>query len=109
MVDIAGIDECWLWTGPVRKGYGAIGEGGGHGRTLRANRVAWELANGQEIPNGTIVRHTCDVPLCCNPRHLVLGTHAENSRDRVERGRHVRGAGHPRSRLTEQDAAEIVD
>jgi len=107
MVAVAGPDECWLWTGPVRKFYGAISEGGGHGRTLRSNRVAWELEHGQPIPEGLIVRHTCDVPLCCNPKHLVLGTHADNSRDCVERGRHVRGTAHPRSRLEERNVHEI--
>lgn len=107
MVDIAGPDDCWMWIGPVRVRYGAIGEGGGHGRTLRSNRVAWELANGQSIPDGMIVRHTCDVPLCCNPGHLLLGSYQENTADAVERGRHVHGTDHPRHHLSEQDVHDI--
>lgn len=107
MVDRSTDDACWLWTGPVRKRYGAISAGGGHGRTLRSNRVAWELANGRSIPDGLLVRHRCDVPLCCNPSHLELGTAQDNTDDCSSRGRMVRGADHPRSRLTEEDVRAI--
>lgn len=109
LVDRRAADECWIWTGPRRRrGYGAINEGGTGGRTLVASRVAWELAHGKSIPEGMIVRHSCDNPPCVNPAHLLLGTHADNSRDRVDRGRHVRGVDHPRARLTEQQVIEIV-
>lgn len=108
MVDRRGPDQCWMWTGPVRKRYGAISAGGAHGRTLRANRVAWELANKRSIPGGLVVRHSCDTPLCCNPSHLILGTHKQNSADRVERFRHVRGTAHPLHRLTDDDVREVL-
>ena len=54
---------------------------------LRVHRVVYEAVNGP-IPDGLVVRHTCDNPPCCNPDHLVVGTQAENMRDRDERGRH---------------------
>src|ERR1044071_8669327 len=41
------------------------------------------------IPNGLLVRHTCDNRLCINPDHLLLGTVADNVKDMIERGRHV--------------------
>lgn len=34
-----------------------------------------------------LTRHTCDNPQCCNPDHLIIGTHQENYDDMVARGR----------------------
>lgn len=103
-------DECWEWAGPRRgRGYGAINEGGANGRTLVATHVAWELANGAPVPSDLIVLHSCDNPPCVNPAHLRVGTHADNSADRVARGRHVRGTDHPRSRLTESDVRSVLE
>ena len=52
-----------------------------------AHRKAYTEAHG-EIPPGLVVRHTCDVPACIEPSHLVVGTHADNSNDRSRRNRH---------------------
>lgn len=77
-------DECWEWTRALNKGYGAIAV---HGSKMRmAHVVAWELHNGQPLPEGMLVRHTCDNPPCTNPAHLLIGTHKDNSHDRLERG-----------------------
>jgi hypothetical protein len=78
-------DECWEWTRATNKGYGAMAV---HGSRMRqAHVVAWELHHGKPLPEGKILRHTCDNPPCTNPAHLILGTHKENSHDRLERGR----------------------
>lgn len=37
------------------------------------------------IPEGFVVRHTCDNPKCLNPDHLIVGTVDDNVSDRVER------------------------
>ncbi len=74
--------QCWPWKGCTEKsGYGRAG------KRERAHRIAYMLANGQ-IPAGAVVRHACDNPPCCNPAHLSIGSHGDNSRDSVERGRH---------------------
>ena len=60
------------------------------GKGLRAHRLAWEDVNGP-IPEGMFICHRCDVPLCVNPAHLYAGTHADNMRDAIERGRTATG------------------
>lgn len=79
---------CWIWIGRTStNGYGRIGIG--RNKQYAAHRVSWEHYRGP-IPAGMIVCHKCDTPLCINPNHLFIGTHADNARDRDRKGR----AGH---------------
>lgn len=87
---------CWIFQGYINPtGYGSIGY---YGKTTLAHRASYDFHNG-EIPDGLYVRHTCDVRVCINPDHLILGTHADNMRDSVERGRHLKGVKIPNSKL----------
>lgn len=99
-------DLCWPWRGrPDSDGYGRFQVG----RTSRlAHRVAYELLVGP-IPDGLLVRHTCDNPPCVNPRHLMLGTDLDNMRDMYARGRapNRRGEAHPRAKLTPDAVRDI--
>jgi hypothetical protein len=80
-VAIGAPDECWPWQANIDGwGYGTIR---GDGKIERSNRVAFFLTHGY-WPN--VCRHTCDNPPCCNPKHLLDGTHADNSLDRSVRG-----------------------
>jgi hypothetical protein len=96
-----GMDACWPWRGStIGMGYGMFSV---KKRRELAHRWAWMVANGQEIPDGLMVRHTCDNPPCCNPSHLLLGTHTDNMHDRRDRGRapDLRGENSGSAKLTE--------
>lgn len=80
-------DGCWLWVATLSStGYGMFTVR----RGLRAatHRFSWELHFGP-IPDGLLVCHHCDVPACVRPDHLFLGTHADNARDSVQKGRRI--------------------
>jgi hypothetical protein len=88
-VSIRGVDDCWPWTASRVKGkwdYGVIACRP-EGKRLVASQVSWMLTNQQDIPRGFHVLHSCDVPSCCNPKHLSLGTLSENIRQCIDRGR----------------------
>jgi len=65
--------------------------------------------NKGKIPNGKVVRHTCDNRKCINPDHLILGTLTQNNRDRVARNRNrdQNGSKNNMSKLTEKQVVEI--
>lgn len=77
--------ECLEWTGCLNTdGYPRMAwKGSANGKV---HRIVYELHNEDE-PQGYVVRHTCDNPLCINPHHLVKGTPTQNMQDRQERGR----------------------
>lgn len=102
---------CHMWKSQRHTtGYGTFEISVGKGKPIRvrAHRFAWERANG-EIPAGMCICHRCDTPLCVNPEHLFLGTHADNAADRDRKGRTVtaRGERAGSAKLTEAQVAFI--
>lgn len=103
-------EACWPWIGSrLPSGYGRFYPAWKVG--LYAHRFSWELANGREVPEGLYVMHACDNPKCVNPAHLSVGTHSDNMRDAVSKGRHAHvvmpGERHPNHKLTAVQVAEI--
>lgn len=91
---------CWLWSGPTSGAYGCICV---DGKGQYAHRWAHERFIGP-IPDGHVVQHSCDTPLCVNPRHLSAGTQSKNIRDAIARDRvhppRIPGSEHHNSKLT---------
>lgn len=103
-VNILSSDQCWNWTDqPTRYGYGQFKI---NNKTWRAHRLAYLISKG-DIPSGLYVCHSCDNPMCCNPSHLWLGTHADNCADRNNKGRTARGKQIWSCKLTELQVEEI--
>ena len=75
--------ECWPWIGWSSDNYGYFSM---NKKNYRANRVAYFLEYGID-PGNLCVLHTCDNPICCNPKHLFLGTHQDNMQDAARKGR----------------------
>jgi len=97
---------CGLWSGCSSgswgTGYGTITF---RGRVYKAHRLSLMLA-GRDLATDQLACHSCDTPLCVNPSHLWVGTHADNMADMVSKGRHragmvPRGSAVKTSKLTE--------
>ena len=81
-----GKDACWPFTGVTNnknRPYFAV-----DGKKHLAYRLVYDLVNGDGKLNGVIARHTCDNEICCNPQHIVPGSHQDNMTDMKERERH---------------------
>lgn len=79
----AGKNACWPWT------RSRTGPNGAYGKFAwewiqRAHVAAFYFATGQRH---LVIRHTCDNPICCNPKHLVAGTQDDNMQDMAQRNR----------------------
>jgi hypothetical protein len=110
------VDEetgCWNWTSKKdQRGYGVLLV---EGKYRNTHRLSHELHRGA-IPVGMFVCHRCDNPSCMNPDHLFLGTHADNMRDKVSKGRQSRvpggsmhGEKNGSCKLSEAEVIEILN
>lgn len=105
-------DECWHWKGARNgSGYGSFRVPEIGRVTVSAHRVAYFLYKEEWPDDELLVRHKCDNPICVNPHHLELGTHVDNGRDMVERGRgrngQLAGEENGNAKLTAVDVAVI--
>ena len=103
--------ECIEWTAGTTGGYGYMYLSH-FGTMVRCNRIGYAIEHG-ETPENMIVMHTCDNPSCVNPKHLVIGTSSDNTKDCFRKGRHKtfrtkRGEGHYKAKLTNEKVRDIV-
>lgn len=79
------VGRCWIWRGSNNGRYGEV-------RLAKkvkvfAHRLVYEWIWGP-VPDGFVVAHHCDTPLCVKPSHLFATTQAGNMEDMVRKGRH---------------------
>lgn len=86
-------DECIIYPVTNDDGYGSIQTRvNGKKKHYLVHRVVYSHFNNNiHLSRDNIIMHTCDNPPCCNIKHLRLGTHADNSRDKVLKGRQAKG------------------
>jgi len=108
-------DGCWPWIGArTDDGYGSFWNGEWrdekHRRpvTVLAHRWIYEHLVG-EVPEGLYVLHHCDNPWCVYPKHLFVGTQADNVADCVAKGRrnYKRSDHFARGKLSHEERVEI--
>lgn len=96
-----GEDACWPWIGRSRNefGYGQMRWDGV--TTVTSHRIAYLLDQGLRawhLPRNAHVRHRCppggSPNNCNNPRHLLIGSAADNRADAVADGTVPRGDQH---------------
>lgn len=86
LVDKKDDDECWLWKGMKdHKNYGLLNC---RGRYELAHILSYIINTGY-LEEGKEVCHSCDNPLCVNPKHLFIGTHKDNMKDKKNKGRSI--------------------
>lgn len=102
---------CIEWQrAKAGNGYGNISIG--NGKWDYAHRVSYKVHKG-EIPEGYVVRHTCDNPCCVNPDHLLIGTQWDNVQDAISRGRASKppvfmGASNNKTKLTDEEIQLVL-
>ncbi len=90
-----GLNNCWNWLGGLDNGgYGVFN----HPLLTRSAHRFAIILDGRN-PKRKVVRHSCNNPQCVNPRHLLLGTHADNVADRVAQDRSATGVKNGRAKL----------
>ena len=103
-------DGCWLWQAArCRDGYGLYSiRQNGIGKQYKAHRFV-KMSQGEIIPSGYVVLHTCDNPSCVNPDHLKIGTIQENNLDKLSKNRQLgpKGQKNSRSKLTDEQVKDI--
>jgi len=127
-VNVSEEDDCWYWTG-ASSSMGYYGRFNIRGVIFHSSRVSLALS-GIVINSGTLVLHSQKCVYnaiekfnnpkmsrrCCNPKHLRIGTHKENSRDTIECGtaknlfdgsKYSYGETHPFAKLSSEDVRNI--
>jgi len=80
---------CKIWTGALDShGYAMQGH-------TRVAREVLEKKQGYPIKEGLECCHHCDTPACIEAEHLFAGTHGQNIRDAVAKGRMKSNWPHP--------------
>ena len=69
------VSECWVWGGPIDKGYGRMYVGN---KAFQAHRWSYENHKHTKLSKADTLDHLCRNTLCCNPDHLEKVSLIEN-------------------------------
>ena len=94
---------CWQVASHQSKSHNGYKRFVRDGKSWRIHRYMYQKYIG-EIPINMCVCHKCDHPGCVNPKHLFLGTSADNRQDASRKGR-LKGRGN--IKLTKKEVKEI--
>jgi hypothetical protein len=94
--------SCWLWNNGKSKNKGTFRISYYLGVTS-PHKYAYEITYG-EVPPDKLVCHTCTNDLCCNPKHLFLGTRKDCA---ISRELKHRGESKSNHKLTLEQVREI--
>jgi DNA-binding CsgD family transcriptional regulator len=104
------VSGCWIKTKVSKNKYATMRI---NGKKLKAHRVAYEIFNNVIIDDEMVICHHCDNPPCINPKHLFMGTIADNNTDKMKKGRHKFDPPHgmrcSNSILTDEKVMDILD
>ena len=75
-------DVCWEWTGSLggrdQRPYFSVNK-----KKMLAYRIIHDLFSPDTpIQDGQVIRHQCNNPVCCNPKHIIAGSQSENEHDK---------------------------
>lgn len=92
-------EPCWLWKTPCTNSTGRPYVTYGR-KTYTGYAVTYSLYylgppnTIVTLPKGQVLRHTCNNQTCCNPTHLIPGTHTDNMQDMVRAQRNNKKLSH---------------
>ena len=92
------------------EGYGLVKDPRKKSRCVGLHRLKYCEYNDVTLDsiNGLVVRHSCDNPRCIERTHLILGSRADNNRDRADRKRSAKKVP-SRQKLTAKQVEWIRD
>jgi hypothetical protein len=97
---------CHTYNGKRTKaGYAMVAAAGNQ---YYLHRASWEAQHKKAIPPKMVIAHWCNNPPCINAEHLYLTTQAGNLQQMRDEGRAVCPAGRTSSKITEEQAEEII-
>lgn len=101
------VNGCLIWT--AHRTAGGYGQFTWNGRHIPAHRAAWMIGTGEILTSEQCVLHWCDNPPCVEIAHLRVGTNAENTADKIRKGRalYITGDLHGATRIPEETISLI--